>query len=225
MRDALGHKDLCALDRASELDAMPGQRLNWSRDLVSALGIESRMTVMAQDLVSNALPVRIVVFNKSSETNWNVPWHQDRVIAVKERHALERYTAWTQKAGIWHVEPPLALLESMIFARVHLDDSDASNGCLQLGLGTHKLGRIAATEAQTIAEQVRIEDCTARRGDVLFVKALTLHRSGISKRNSNRRTLRIDYSAGPLPAPLEWALHPENPLDASPNNEKGLESG
>ncbi len=225
MRNALGPEDLSTLDRASEMGVMPGQRLNWSRDLINAIGIESRMSLMAQELVSNAHPVRIVVFNKSSETNWNVPWHQDRVIAVKERHELEGYKAWTQKGGIWHVEPPLDLLESMIFARVHLDDSDASNGCLQLGLGTHRLGRIAAADAQKVADRASIEDCTARRGDVLFVKALTLHRSSISQKSSNRRTLRIDYSARPLPTPLEWSLQQESPLGALSSNERRLESG
>lgn len=222
-RGALDDRDLSALDRACEMGGMPGQRLNWSRDLISSAGSESRVTQMAQELISSALPVRIVVFNKSSETNWNVPWHQDRVIAVKERHELAGYKAWTHKAGIWHVEPPIELLESMIFARVHLDDSDASNGCLQLGLGTHKLGRIAAGDAQETAEKARTEDCVARRGDVLFVKALTLHRSGTSQRSSNRRTLRIDFAALPLPAPLEWALQEDSPLGLEPDGANELE--
>ena len=45
-----------------------------------------------------------------------------------------------------------------------------------------------------------------RRGDVLFVKALTLHRSRSSARQTGRRTLRIDYCAGRLPPPLAWAF-------------------
>lgn len=222
VRGALNDRDLSALDRACEMGGMPGQRLNWSRDLISSVGSESPLTQMARELVPSAFPVRVVVFNKSSETNWNVPWHQDRVIAVRERHELEGYGVWTHKAGIWHVEPPIELLESMIFARVHLDDSDASNGCLQLGLGTHKLGCIAATDAQKVAEKVRIEDCIARRGDVLFVKALTLHRSSTSQRSSDRRTLRIDYSALSLPEPLEWALRQDRPLGTKPANREEL---
>ncbi|WP_179954134.1 phytanoyl-CoA dioxygenase family protein [Denitrobaculum tricleocarpae] len=206
VRGAIEGADLSALDRACEIGAVPGGRLEWNADLIAAAGVESRLTRVARDLVPGAFPVRILAFNKTSEMNWSVPWHQDRVIAVKERHELEGYNAWTRKAGIWHVEPPVALLEEMFFARIHLDDSDGSNGCLQVGLGTHRSGRIAAKDVLEVAEQAEVEDSVAKRGDVLFVKALTLHRSSPSQQSSSRRTLRIDYSVRSLPAPLEWAL-------------------
>ena len=206
VRNALSGSVLRALDSTCDVQNSPGERLEWNSRLGEVIGRTSRLTQLARRFLPQAVPVRIVVFNKSSGLNWSVPWHQDRVIAVRERHETDGYTAWTRKAGQWHVEPPLALLESMLFARVHLDDTDLSNGCLELALGSHRLGRVSADDAARVAERQVVEPCCAVRGDVLFVKALTLHRSGSSRVQSGRRTLRIDYAAASLPEPLRWAL-------------------
>ena len=208
-RDALGADDLGLLDRACEVSGAPGARLDWTDGLARAIGAVSELTKLARRLQPGAMPVRVVVFNKSSDLNWNVPWHQDRVIAVRERHDVDGFHAWTRKAGVWHVEPPIGFLREMIFARVHLDDADAQNGCLELALGSHAYGQVKADDADDVARSARLEICRARRGDVLFVKALTLHRSRSSARQTDRRTLRIDYCASSLPPPLAWAWRPE----------------
>jgi Phytanoyl-CoA dioxygenase (PhyH) len=205
-RAALGDGDLAALDKACRLGAAPGARLGWRDGLLGLLGYTSRLTTLARTLLPRAIPVRIVIFNKSPDLNWQVPWHQDRVISVREKHDVASYDRWTKKAGIWHVEPPLDLLRGMIFARVHLDDTDTANGCLELALGTHARGRVDAQDAAAVAGASPCEVCEARRGDVLFVKALTLHRSKSSQQQSDRRTLRIDFCAESLPPPLAWAL-------------------
>jgi len=96
-------------------------------------------------------------------------------------------------------------MDRMIFARIHLDPADTENGCLQLALGTHARGKIAAADAEAIANAAAIENCVAARSDVLFAKALILHRSSPSRTNAGRRAIRIDYCAEELPHPLEWA--------------------
>lgn len=93
----------------------------------------------------------------------------------------------------------------MIFARIHLDPADTESGCLQLALGTHARGKVAAADAESLAKAASIENCVAARGDVLFAKALILHRSSPSRKHTNRRAIRIDYCADDLPRPLEWA--------------------
>jgi ectoine hydroxylase-related dioxygenase (phytanoyl-CoA dioxygenase family) len=93
----------------------------------------------------------------------------------------------------------------MFFARIHLDPADEECGCLQLALGTHTGGKVAAADAEAIANTSPIENCIAQRGDVLFAKALILHRSSPSRTNAGRRAIRIDYCAEGLPSPLEWA--------------------
>lgn len=206
IRDALDENILSSLDRACRTHDSPGQRLDWDDDLLDSIGENSRLTMLARRLLPGARPVRILVFNKSDNMNWQVPWHQDRVIAVRDMHHVDGFENWTKKVGIWHVEPPIELLQRMIFARVHLDDTDEDNGCLELALDTHEDGVIPASQASKIAQSSPQEICCARRGDVLFVKALTLHRSRASKHATDRRTLRIDYCAEQLPAPLSWAL-------------------
>jgi ectoine hydroxylase-related dioxygenase (phytanoyl-CoA dioxygenase family) len=171
----------------------------------SATQATPTLNALAQNLLPYARPVRVIAFNKTESNNGTLPWHQDRVIALREHIETPGFTNWTNKSGIWHAEPPIELLERVIFARIHLDPAYTENGCLQLALGTHTRGKIAAADAEDTANAAPIEDCIAARGDLLFAKALILHRSSPSRTNAGRRAIRIDYCAEPLPAPLEWA--------------------
>jgi hypothetical protein len=72
--------------------------------------------------------VRILAFDKTPETNWGVPWHQDRTVAVKRRIEVDGFGPWSVKAGVPHVAPPQALLDSMFSLRLHLDDCGPENG-------------------------------------------------------------------------------------------------
>src|SRR5690349_435166 len=143
-RRALSAASLAALDGASSVESRPGQRIGSFADL-------DEVNTLAARLLPGARPVRVIVFNKSEANNWALPWHQDRVVALQERVETAGYGTWTNKAGIWHAEPPIELLERMLFARIHLDAADTETGCLQLALGTHARGKIAAADAGTIA--------------------------------------------------------------------------
>jgi ectoine hydroxylase-related dioxygenase (phytanoyl-CoA dioxygenase family) len=197
-RRALSDACLAALDISNPADARPGERI------ISLEGLDE-VNALASRNLPNARPVRVIAFNKTDANNWTLPWHQDRVVALRERVETPGFTNWTNKAGIWHAEPPIQLLERMLFARIHLDPADAENGCLQLALGTHARGKIAAADAEAIASVATLENCIAAHGDVLFAKALILHRSSPSRTNAGRRAIRIDYCADDLPPPLQWA--------------------
>lgn len=201
IRRAISGAALTAMDIGFDLSDDPGARftLNDARPLLR------EVTMIARLVMPGAEPVRVVAFDKTEANNWTLPWHQDRVVALRERVETQGFTNWTNKAGIWHAEPPVELLERMLFARVHLDPADAENGCLQLALGTHDRGKIAAADAEVVASASPVENCIAERGDVLFAKALILHRSSPSRTRAGRRAIRIDYCAEPLPSPLEWA--------------------
>ncbi len=196
-RDAFGAETLCALDVACNVGDAPGQRM--------LLELPAALTALADALLPGARPVRVVAFNKTEANNWTLTWHQDRVVALRDRVETPGFTNWTNKAGIWHAEPPIEFLERMLFARIHLDPADAENGCLQLALGTHARGKIAAADAEAVANGAQVEDCIAQRGDVLFANALILHRSSPSRVSAGRRAIRVDYCAEPLPEALEWA--------------------
>lgn len=204
-RGALGASDLAILDQATTLQSKPGQRLAQASSLESVLSAQGVVGQAVARVLPDPRPVRTIAFNKSRQTNWGVPWHQDRVIAVAEKHAVQGFGAWSNKAGIWHCEPPADLLDRMVFVRVHLDDCDADNGAMEIAHGSHRAGIVKSGEATALAAVHETEVCAARRGDVLLLKMLTLHRSLPSSVGSERRVLRIDYAAEPLPAPLEWA--------------------
>jgi ectoine hydroxylase-related dioxygenase (phytanoyl-CoA dioxygenase family) len=92
-----------------------------------------------------------------------------------------------------------------VFARVHMEDCPEEAGPMEIAVGTHALGLVPAGDASSNAEAARREICMAAAGDVLFLKALTLHRSGASRSQGTRRVLRVDFSPDSLPAPLDWA--------------------
>jgi ectoine hydroxylase-related dioxygenase (phytanoyl-CoA dioxygenase family) len=168
-------------------------------------GLLSDVTALARRVMAGARPVRIVAFDKSEENNWALAWHQDRVVAVAERLDAPGFEAWTRKHGVWHAEPPIDVLEAMMFARIHLDDARADSGCMQIALGSHRFGKVSSGRASEFAERCVIEDCVATAGDVMFAEMLMLHRSSASRSPHRRRALRVDYAASALPHGLAWA--------------------
>ncbi len=204
-RNVLDMTDLEILDRVCISKKQHGARINWDCQHAVQLAKVTKLHDLVGNLLPNAKPVRAIIFNKSRETNWGVPWHQDRVIAVKDKHDVKGYKNWTKKSGVWHVEPPVPILEKMVFVRIHLNRNTKNNGCMEIALRTHKFGYIPAHAQAKIIASNQTELSIANKGDILVVKALILHRSRQSKSTTIRRTLRVDYTNQQLPAPLEWA--------------------
>jgi len=205
LRSALNEQELESLENNSNFIGKVGNRPQWSKSICETIDASSKLGGLANGLMHKAKPVRLISFNKTIDVNWSLPWHQDRVIAVTKKVDIKGFSNWTQKTGIWHCEPPTEILEKMMFARIHLDDSNQMNGCLELSLGSHKLGKLKSNDIKTVAEKLPTETCIARRGDILFVKALTLHRSKASTSALPRRAFRVDYANMDLETPLEWA--------------------
>ncbi len=201
-RGALNEDDLRNFDQACAHSSNAGERLDTSALLPT---LEKLAHILAPLSATPLHPVRVVAFNKNKGANWGVPWHQDRVIAVKEKHEVAGFSNWTLKAGIWHCEPPVDILNPILFVRVHLDDTDAMSGAMEIAAGSHKVGRVRSEGAAGIAKTYPLETCTARRGDVLALKMLTLHRSGSATKPSSRREFRTDFAGFDLPAPMAWA--------------------
>lgn len=207
-RNAISEEDLACFDRAAAVSSKAGQRLDATVSLNAALSKESSLLRVIRRLAPEAMPVRIVAFNKSENANWGVPWHQDRVIAVAKKVEVAGYMNWTNKSGTWHCEPPQAVLEDMLFVRVHLDDTDRSNGAMEIAVGSHADGVVHSINAEKVANTYQIETCAAKRGDVLILKMLTLHSSKPAKVQSERRVLRLDFASSQLSPPLSWSTHP-----------------
>ncbi|MEO1308320.1 MAG: phytanoyl-CoA dioxygenase family protein [Pseudomonadota bacterium] len=203
-RNAISEQDLADFDAAVDLEAKAGQRVDTSPALTRALAPGQSLRAAIGQIDPQAKPVRIVGFNKSSQSNWAVPWHQDRAIAVADKAEVYGFRNWTKKSGTWHCEPPTALLDDMLFVRVHLDDSDDTNGAMRIAVGSHAKGIVPADRAATEARNFPNETCSAKRGDVLVLKMLTLHASSPAATESTRRVLRIDFTSSELPSPLRW---------------------
>lgn len=156
-------------------------------------------------LGKNAQCVRSILFNKNSETNWHVVWHQDLAIAVKERIDIEGFSAWTVKENVPHTQPPVRVLEQMLTVRLHLDSANHTNGALWVSPGTHRLGRIAANEAANTAEHHGKSLCAVQAGDALLFHPLILHSSQKSHSENQRRVIHLEFSAAnTLPTSLTW---------------------
>ncbi len=151
--------------------------------------------------------VRGILFDKTADANWKVPWHQDLTIAVQEQHDVPGFGPWSVKAGIAHVQPPMELLERMVTLRLHLDDCDAANGPLRVLPRTHKCGRLEAASIAQERESIPEIVCTALRGAALLMKPLLLHASSACKSPRHRRVVHLEWSANELPGGLQWHNH------------------
>lgn len=154
-------------------------------------------------LGDNAFAVRAIFFDKVPDANWPLFWHQDKAIAVKERRDVPGFVAWSQKAGVWQVQPPAGILAQMIAVRVHLDDCGPDNGPLRVLPGSHLSGRLDQ-ELDDWKRRVPEVACTVRCGGIVAICPLTLHASAASDSVGHRRVIHIEYAAAELPEGLEW---------------------
>lgn len=155
-------------------------------------------------LGEKAKVVRAIYFDKTADANWKVPWHQDLTISVCERIETNGFTAWTKKAGIHHVQPPIGILEKMLTMRFHLDDADETNGALKVLPETHKFGRLGATEIQNLKSKQTVGLCKVKKGDCLLMKPLLVHSSSAGFQPKYRRVVHLEFSAEDLPNGLQF---------------------
>jgi ectoine hydroxylase-related dioxygenase (phytanoyl-CoA dioxygenase family) len=162
------------------------------------------MTLATQLLGSGARAVRAILFDKTEEANWSVAWHQDRTIAVRERHDVTGYGPWSVKDGAHHVEPPFDLMRDMVTMRAHLDECGEDNAPLIVAAGSHRLGRIPSAEISDSVSRLRIARCLAETGDVWVYATPIIHASERTRSPARRRVLQVDFCARELPKGLEW---------------------
>jgi hypothetical protein len=148
--------------------------------------------------------VRGLYFDKYRDANWKVSWHQDLTIAVKHRLDVCGYAAWSEKAGITHVQPPVSVLEKMVSLRFHLDESDETNGALQVLPGSHRLGRLGPSDIEHQGKTGKAEVCCVRRGGIMLMRPLLLHSSSVASVPRHRRVLHLEYANVQLAGGLEW---------------------
>jgi hypothetical protein len=167
--------------------------------------IHSRLTTdLINALAPGCIPVRAILFDKTGDANWTVPWHQDRSIAVRERLNAPNFGPWSTKAGITHVQPPVEILKQMFTLRFHLDPCDTTNGPLRVIPATHH-HILDQTEIDQILRTTPQTTCTCQPGGLLIMKPLILHASSPAAHLSHRRVIHVEFGPPSLPHNLQWA--------------------
>jgi ectoine hydroxylase-related dioxygenase (phytanoyl-CoA dioxygenase family) len=200
-----GLLDASSLERLHvQIAALPADRPGVRIGANRLSDLEAVTAVAAKAIGAHARPVRAVLFDKTASTNWNLGWHQDRTIVVRDRIETPGFGPWSVKDGLQHVEPPFEIIEAMATARIHLDPVDADNAPLKVMPGSHRLGRVPAGEIEGEAARLGVAECLAGAGDVWLYATPIFHASAPAARPRRRRVLQIDFSAEDLPGGLEW---------------------
>lgn len=154
--------------------------------------------------VPGLVAVKATLFDKTPEANWRVQWHQDRMIAVRERREVEGYGPWAMKDGVPHVEPPAAVLEEMLAVRVHLDACGPESGPLRVIPSSHRRGKLSAEEIEHLAMTGPIAQVTLPQGALLLMRPLLVHASSPAAEAKHRRVLHLELASADAIKPLQW---------------------
>lgn len=204
-----GRLDAAALAELERLfDAMPADRpgLRIAPGDAARLGACRAIHDEVRRLIGSAArPVRALMFDKRDASNWALGWHQDRTIDVAERVDVPGYGPWTVKQGRLHVAPPIAVLETMVTVRFHLDPVGSDNAPLNVAPGSHRLGLVAEDAIPDVVARCGTATCLAEAGEVWFYATPILHASARSAPGLRRRVLQMDFAAIDLPGGLRWA--------------------
>jgi hypothetical protein len=191
---AVIQREGAAVGARNLLQAWPGLADVWRRQPLLAL--------LREVLGPQVGLVRALSFYKPPAQTWCLPWHKDLTIAVRDnRRPSCEFRNPTVKAGVPHVEAPRALLESMLTARIHLDEITDANGPMTVIPGSHRTGKAVEIDEE------RAHKVVSRRGAVLLIRPLVAHNSLCSRpgNRDHRRILHLEFAAcRDLPDGYEW---------------------
>ena len=196
----LGVAEISALIRAIDAQAIPHSRAGARHVLrhppISSLAVDPRLISLASAwLGAPAVPFKGTLFDKSSDANWLVAWHQDTALPLAERSAVAGWGPWSIKDGVNYAHAPAAALDRVIALRIHLDDSLAENGPLRVLPGTHRLGVLADEQVAELSRGTVSCLCCVPAGGVIAMRPLIVHASSKSVSPMSRRVLHIEYAA------------------------------
>ncbi|MEQ1515680.1 MAG: phytanoyl-CoA dioxygenase family protein [Usitatibacteraceae bacterium] len=192
---------------AKEFEAMvgAGTRHLLESDRVSALlrDLDLRSAVQ-QVLGAAAFAYKATLFDKHTDANWLVAWHQDISIPVVGHIHVDGWQSWTRKDGVQYVQPPEAVLSQLLAVRVHLDPSREDNGPLCVLAGSHRRGRLQQAEISAAKSRFPMRSITGEVGTAVLMRPLLIHSSTKSTSTVRRRVLHLEFAASELPGGLEW---------------------
>jgi hypothetical protein len=193
------------LDRRGEVYG--GRDLLWRIPEVGRLAWSRELTRIAEAVLGpGAFAVRGLFLDKTPTVNWNLPWHQDLTVAVRERRDVPGFGPWTLKGGIAYAHAPADLLARMVTIRLHLDDCGSTSGPMRALPGSHASGKLdpGVIASWTARAPTHAVDCLVHAGGVVVMRPLLLHASASGTGAGHRRVIHLEYAAEDLPGGLEW---------------------
>ena len=148
--------------------------------------------------------VRVIFFDKTPDKNWLVAWHQDKTVSVNKKYHINGWGPWSIKDNTHHVQPCESVLNNMVTFRIHLDNTDANNGCLKVMPNSHTNGVLTQVQINTLVNNAEYIECEANAGDMLIMRPLILHASSKAKQPQHRRVIHIEFSSFDLPDGVFW---------------------
>jgi ectoine hydroxylase-related dioxygenase (phytanoyl-CoA dioxygenase family) len=149
---------------------------------------------MARDkLGSGAIPFRATLFEKSGQTNWLIPWHQDTALPLAASFDAPGWGPWSTKAGVRYAHAPTWALSRVVALRVHLDASTADNGPLWIVPCSHLAGVLTDDAVSDYVSKHEHVECLVPCGGVLAMYPLLIHASSKARAPDPRRVLHIEY--------------------------------
>ncbi|WP_299159739.1 phytanoyl-CoA dioxygenase family protein [uncultured Tenacibaculum sp.] len=142
---------------------------------------------------------KAIFFNKPAKSNWFVSHHQDLSISVKNKIEVETYTNWTNKKGQLGVIPPKEILENTVTFRIHLDETNETNGALRVIPKSHKKGIIRVHEKFDKDFLGKEKLCKVNAGGVMLMKPLLMHASSKSISEKDRRVIHLEFCNQEIP--------------------------
>jgi len=172
----------------------------WCR--LVAVAVRTRLAAAHSECESLKI-VQATYFNKNPQTNWLVALHQDRSIPVAA-DTPRSFPGWSQKEGLTFVQPPDAVLQTLVAVRLHVDDSNPDNGPLRVIPNSHRDGTLSPDQIAALRERFPEIELTANRGDVIAMRPLLLHASSKSRSEKPRRVIHFLCGPEKLPDGLRW---------------------
>ena len=161
-------------------------------------------SLVEEYLTSKAVCVRGILFDKTLENNWNLPFHQDTKIAVIEEGSAAGYNQYSKKDGVVHVCPPASLLERQIALRIHLDACTTESGPVRVIPDSETCGILDQDQINRFLKVASPIDCVGGIGSILVFRSLLLHGSDRSTSPLRRRVLHLEFCDADLDPALRW---------------------
>ena len=181
-----------------------GTRCLLDNSWCQVLAAKVRDSVSASFLdLAQLVVVQATYFNKTSESNWFVSFHQDRSIPVADETPMT-YRGWSRKEDRTFIQGPDATMAEMLAIRLHIDDSHLENGPLRVIPGSHRNGTLRQPEIDAIRDRESETTVTAERGSVIAMKPMLLHASSKSRTTESRRVVQFLCGPRTLPGELRW---------------------